>query len=255
MTGRDDFTSGCTQSPSVLVLHGMLALKNFFEVKLFLVPLLIIFTSLSCSGAEETIKPDLKGEKAITVYFLLGFLDEYLGRNIVEGSDRVERFYCNEHDKAELFLKYLRKLTNEQDIKRQIRKETLQKCLISYHSRDVSRFINSFYWFELSDRRRALGDDGEYKRTARAYTSVQVFGQSCRRCKLAYLAGAYSRYGVGNSFRFANSYRKAALVSDLLVEFGCTKVHIESTQGLAPQINQVFFEPSPEIEEWFTRQW
>jgi hypothetical protein len=224
-------------------------------MKLLLVVFLAALPGLSCYPGQETIEPDLSGDKATTVYFLLGSLDEYRGRQIVEGSAQVERFFCNEQDEAELFLEYLRKLVEEQQLRTRIEVQTRQECLVSYSSREVARFLNSFYRYELTEGMQAIGDDGTYKRTAMVFTTMDVFPQSCRECKLAYLSGAYARYGAGDSFRFANSQRKAVLIADLLRDLGCTSVDIESSEGAIPQTNRVLFDPSPAVEEWFSRDW
>jgi hypothetical protein len=224
-------------------------------MKLLLIPTLVSLLGFSCPGGGQTIEPDLGGDKPITVYFLLGFLDEYRGRSIVEGSALVEKFGCDEQKEAELFLEYLRRLTAEQQIRTEIEVQTRQECLVSYSSREVARFLNSFYRYELSDEVKSIGDDGTYERTANAFTTMEAFPASCRECKLAYLSGAYTRYGVDDSFWFANSQRKAALVAELLRDLGCRNVRIESSEGLIPQSNRVIFEPSPEVAEWLGREW
>lgn len=63
------------------------------------------------------------------MFFLLGFLNEYNGRNIVEDSDLIEHFYCNEAAAAETFEAASRRLANEQGIDPQIRREKIQGCL------------------------------------------------------------------------------------------------------------------------------
>jgi hypothetical protein len=73
---------------------------------------------------------DLTGEKADTVFFVLGLLNEYNGRVIVEDGDRIEHFYCNESKMAGLFRRYIGKLAEEQGVDPAIREETVQQCLV-----------------------------------------------------------------------------------------------------------------------------
>jgi hypothetical protein len=48
-----------------------------------------------------------------TIYAVLGFLEEYIGRAITQNGDLVEHFWVNETKKADIFEKYLIRLINE----------------------------------------------------------------------------------------------------------------------------------------------
>ena len=88
-----------------------------------------------------------------------------------------------------------------------------------------------------------------------------------REARLAYLAGAYWRFGCGssagaiarsccrspNSFVLFNAKHKAEVIAGLLMELGCEGVRVESTQGLIPQTNSVYFKPTEEVAGWL--QW
>jgi hypothetical protein len=87
---------------------------------------------------------DLTGDKPDTVFFVLGLLDEYNGRMITEDGDQVERFYCNEAKMPGLFRRYIGKLAQEQGIDPAVREETVQRCLVFYHSRPVADRLNSW---------------------------------------------------------------------------------------------------------------
>jgi hypothetical protein len=76
-----------------------------------------------------------------------------------------------------------------------------------------------------------------------------------RRRALAYLAGAWARYGRGNDFVFANAHDKATLVEGLLSDLGCSRISLESTYGTAPQANIVRFQPTDEVTEWLRKTW
>ena len=63
--------------------------------------------------ASQRGRLDLKDGRGVTVFFVLGFLDEYLGRHIVEGDDLVEGFSCNETEKVPAFRRQLERLARE----------------------------------------------------------------------------------------------------------------------------------------------
>ncbi|HEU4365123.1 MAG TPA: hypothetical protein VFT13_06615, partial [Candidatus Krumholzibacteria bacterium] len=85
---------------------------------------------------------DWSGEKTETLFFILGMLDEYLGRQWTEDVDCVERFYCSEHVEAFVFLAYLNRLASEQGLDPVIDTE-LNDCLVYFHSKPLADLINS----------------------------------------------------------------------------------------------------------------
>ena len=213
---------------------------------------------------------DLTEDKADTVFFVLGMLEESNGRSLIEEGDRVERFYCNEAGKAQLFRRYIGKLAQEQDLDPSVREETSQKCLVSYYSKPIADRLNSCYRYEMTDQVLAQVPDGTYRRTANpSLLGTGLFGrgnggvvtenglsdEAFQRRALAYLAGAWARYGDGNDFVFANAHDKATLISGLLRSLGCRNIRIESTVGTIPQANYVHFEPTGEVMEWLRKEW
>jgi hypothetical protein len=64
---------------------------------------------------------------------------------------------------------------------------------------------------------------------------------------LAYITGAWLRYGRGSDLVFANAHDKAVLIAQLLTMPGCRNVRLESTFGQIPQTNTVRFDPSEEL--------
>jgi hypothetical protein len=214
---------------------------------------------------------DLAGDKADTVFFVLGMLNEYNGRSLMEDGDRVETFYCNEAGKAQLFRRYIGKLAQEQDLDPTVREETIQKCLVVYYSRPIADRLNSCYRYKMTDQVMAHAPDGTYRRTANpSFAGAGLFARGSgrvvsknglsdeayfRRRALAYLAGAWARYGRGGDFVFANAREKATLVSGLLLNLGCNNIRIEATVGTIPQANFVHFEPTGEVMEWIRKEW
>lgn len=91
--------------------------------------------------------------------------------------------------------------------------------------------------------------EGRYHRTARAFISPQSFKGLGREAKLAYLAGAFARFGDGKTFVLVNAGHKANLIAQSLRELGCSGVRLTSTEGLIPQTTTVFFEAGPRSEK------
>lgn len=197
-------------------------------------------------------------ESSSTIFFLLGFLDEYLGRRIEKKGDFVEHFYCNEQEKALLFEKYLYKLKNEKGMDTVIRK-VLQPCgkqdeaHTFFYSGERKKWINSYYEFRFQREGRVQNEKIIYMKTAEAFIRKDIFNKS-RTSKLAYLAGAYCRYGDGEYFVFANAHHKVILIIDLLNDLGCLSITLETSPTI-PRIHKIHFQPTEEIKEWLTYPW
>lgn len=213
---------------------------------------------------------DLTDDKAETVFFVLGMLDEYLGRQFVEDEDSIEGFYCREAETARLFRRSVSRLATEQSLDPAIRDETMQDCLRVYHSKTIADRLNSCYRYRASNGQLVQGADGTYRRTASASLEMGLFMHSghgagtergwpdevfYRRRALAYVSGAWRRHGRGGDFVFANSKEKANLVAQLLVALGCHGVRLESDFGLIPQTNVVHFAPTDEVNAWLHKSW
>ena len=205
-------------------------------------------------------------------FFVLGILNEYNGRGFLEGSDRLESFYCNEAKIAGLFKRTADALAREQRLEPDIREEIVQGCLTDYYSRTLAPRVDSCYRYSLTREIQAETPDGQLRRTASASLGGELFtppgaisgtrtarGLSddlfLRRRALAYLAGAWARYGRGRDFVFSNARSKVDLIARLLVDLGCTNMRVESTVGLIPQGNAVHFEPTAEVTEWLQWSW
>jgi hypothetical protein len=204
---------------------------------------LALMLCLVC-GCNQAPALDLRAEKGRTVFFVLGSLDEYLGRNIREGDDLVEHFYCDENAKADVFAALLRQVASEQGLRADVRVESFQGCLREVRCRLLADAFNRLYRFQFTSRSMQPDRQGKYRRSARAYVSAEVFAGRGQEAKLAYLVGAYWRYGADGVFRFANARHKAELVAGLLREFGASGVSLSSKEGTIPRVWVLSFEPS-----------
>lgn len=212
---------------------------------------------------------DLSGDKAETVCFVLGFLhDSSAGRTIVEDDDAIEGFYGNEGEKAALFRKYLVRLAHEQGIDEPIVDEKRDQG-VRFHSRALTSGINSCYSYRLTWDSSFQLPDGSAKRTARGTLSLGLFarrGEAERtasrtdgpfdpRRALPFLAGAYTRWGADGAFVFPGRPPVVDVIGQLLANFRCRDVRIETTVGFIPGRTRVLFQPTDEIKAWLQKKW
>jgi hypothetical protein len=205
--------------------------------------------------APKSVPPsafDLTGVKAEAVFWVLGFLNEYNGRSVIEDRDRVEGLYCNEKHMAERVRTMLRRVQREQQLPDDLREEVVQECLLDFRSPTLARELNRMY----ASREPSGTFDGSGG-PAREYVTLEatpaLFARVGSEARLAYLAGAYYRHGVDDgTMRFANAAHKADLIADLLREAGATAVTRETIRGL-PNANIVRFKPSSALKAMFVR--
>ena len=183
----------------------------------------------------------LTGGRAATVYWVLGALGEYQGRQVVgDGGDAVELFYCNETRLLNRFRRVLARLAFEQGLDNDRRETALQDCLVTFHSTSIAWAVNSMY----RDRRTTGFFDGPIssgRERVALRISDQVFEGTGRDTLLAYLAGVYWRFGQGEVIAFANAEHKADLVASLLRQVGATDVRRDSRRDTIPHGNAVYF--------------
>jgi hypothetical protein len=84
----------------------------------------------------------------------------------------------------------------------------------------------------------------------RFYVSASMFPADRPQLKMAYVRGAYARFGRGNAIGFANARHKALVLAARLRDLGCSDIRVESTSGYAPQTNVVHFSPSDDVRRF-----
>ncbi|HXE96179.1 MAG TPA: hypothetical protein VN642_07230 [Dongiaceae bacterium] len=226
-----------------------------------LLPLLFFATSAfgqeNRNSENEDVLPGVK-----TIFFILGCLDEYMGRAIIEkDADGVSSFYSSEVQASQVFEKYLRLLVAEESIHTEIRKEISEGGHISFHSPELYQRINSMYRYSFDNSHTMIkphkNPNGPYVRMVEAFISMDVFQGQDKTAKLPYLAGAYARYGHhfdDNNFalRTANAGHKISLIAELLKELDCKDVtHEKSDPKLIPMTHTLKFTASTEIKKLF----
>jgi hypothetical protein len=192
---------------------------------------------------------DVSNSRRRTIFWLLGFYDEYLGRRIVSGADDVvERFYCNEAGAARQFRRVLSRLAREQGLRDDVHERVYQECLTEFRSSEVRLALDSFY---VDRRTTGMFVNGNEVITLRA--TLDMFDGMGRDAMLAYLSGAYQRYGRGNTIGFANAEHKADLIARLLTEVGATDVRRLTARDSIPNGNWVQFHASSDLMAVLTR--
>lgn len=191
-----------------------------------------------------------------TIYAVIGFLEEYMGRSITQDSDLVEHFWVNETKKADIFEKYLIRLIDEFCLQTFLRRE-ISEGHTYFLSLEIAQLINSFYLkYYLtgtdSNGNPAYTTGQGFFQENTGKISADVFPIGDREAKLSYLIGVHQRYGEENMFLFANAYHKAQLVYRLLQELGSPNVvFVYPNPDRAPCPFRVAFEPTGELIERF----
>ncbi len=212
-----------------------------------LVGLLVVLSANLACGPHSFDSPLCESNEETVTFFLLGMLDEYMGRRFHEGgSDVVERFYPGEGREAAIFeaclLDYNKLAGTTQAVEIEVRKQGH----IYLKSRAHCDMLNSFYdyGFESGVTQVSTG-----QRTTAESLSGAVFEGASRSAMLAFVSGAYCRYGDGRSFTYANSGKRAGLVVELLKEIGCQEVELEVTEGI-PFTHRINFQSTAELDTW-----
>jgi hypothetical protein len=184
-------------------------------------------------------------EELSAKYFILGMLDESWGHEKVDGNRVIESFWDDEREAAEVFERYLYKLKKERGVETQIRKEE-DEIHIRFWNGKLAEIIDSFYSqpYEPAGEREL---DGEWRRVSYAHIDRSDFEWSTRKERLAYLAGAYCRYGGGNAF--VNAWGKDDVLVELLLEFDCDDI-TEVEEAAIPGRYRIVFTPSYGIRDF-----
>ena len=201
---------------------------------------------------KEKKNPDVPASK--TIYAVLGFLDEYIGRTIAKDGEVVEHFWVKETEKADIFEKYLVRLIDEYNLSTSLRRE-ISEGHTYFFSTELTQLIDSFYLKHYLTGTDAYGNPaytkgpGVFKQNT-GKISAAIFPSGDREAKISYLIGAHQREGEENRFLFANAYHKAQLVYQLVKELGSPSVvFVHPDPDKIPSCFQVAFEPTAELIE------
>lgn len=193
------------------------------------------------------------GRDSLSAFFVLGFLDEYLGRRIVEGSDLVERFSCSEAAAADTFEAALLTLAADQRLEPRLERTISQAgeaCRIQFRSPALGAAIHSLYAYRFGSGIQSPGEDGRYHRTADLRVTAGMIRPYGREAQLAFLAGAFARRSRDGEFFLVNAEHKAELIGRFLSDLGCSDVWVRSTAGRIPRTTLVSFAATAEVTQW-----
>jgi len=211
---------------------------------------------LSSARARLVPRPALDlqaGKDSLSAFFVLGFLDEYRGRRIVEGSDLVEWFFCSEAAAADTLAVALVRLAADQHLEPRLERKLSQAgeaCRIQFRSPALSAGINSLYAYRFDSGIQRQGEDGRYHRTAAPRVTERMIRPYGREAQLAFLSGAFARRSRDGDYLLVNAEHKAELIGQLLADLGCSDVWVRSTAGLIPRTTLVSFVPTAEVTQW-----
>jgi hypothetical protein len=191
--------------------------------------------------------------KVIPTYVALGFLDEYLGRGIVEDGERVESFYPNEQAQAEHFISILEDVDREKDIVTNIRQEVGRQGHISIISRELTGWLDSLYLPRFDGGMTLTGVDGMKRRSTKAYVRAEMFPAITSReyrhdevdCRFSFLLGCHFRYGRNNALTLFNAKHKVELLIEFLEQLGAPWIRWSWTTRIAPRNHVIEFGPDP----------
>jgi hypothetical protein len=226
---------------------------------LILISLLFLF-GLFCNGQSSDIKIDYD-------YFLLGSLNDYMGREkYKEIVNRVDEYAQN--NKSLVFFLDSIFQDKHQDLKLITNEKTGR---FELESKELAQKMNDYYFFKPSGRGAYCGEVDlgtlnldSITNTPDFYTTYfdtiytgrikgDIFKNDTER--LSFIAGAYIRFGGKNdSIYFIsvdNSISKVKEVTEQLKEMKCTNVEYSMKKGYIPVGHTVYFTPTDKLKKYF----
>lgn len=196
--------------------------------------------------------------------FLLGTLDDYMGREKYKKIDDRVDLYSQSHKSLVFFLdsifqdKYPDLTLNEKEGR------------LDLQSKLLAQKVNDFYFFKPSSRRSYNGEVDlgtlnldSLTKTDDFYTKYfdsvyvghiknDVFKKDFER--LSFIAGAYIRFGGEKDslcfISIPNSVSKVKVLTEQLKELKCTNVNYMVKKDYIPVGHTVYFTPSDELKKY-----
>ena len=200
-----------------------------------------------------------------TIYTVIGLLDEYAPRKIARDKAEIEWFYPGEEAIADLFESHLRSLVSEYNLQTEIKRELANSRHIYFLSEEINDLICAFYIEKGLTDSDSKGvpkyiDEQGYCHYAHGMinksafpprTSARPLTGAAQETRLAFLTGAYARYGNANRFRLANAGHKARVIEELLIDLDCPWLQLTKNFRGVPYVNEVEFEMTEEMKHYF----
>ncbi len=222
--------------------------------------LFLFLFALFCNGQSSEIKVDYD-------YFLLGTLNDYMGREkYKEIVNRVDEYSQNSKSLV-LFIDSVSK-DNYPDLIVTTNKKTGR---LELQSKLLSQKMNDFYFFKPSGRGSYSGEaDFEtlnldsltntpefYKTYFDTIYTGRIKGDIFKNDtdRFSFIAGAYIRFGGEKDSLYyinvANSISKVKVATEQLKELKCTNIEYVMKKGYIPVGHTVYFTPTDELKSYF----
>lgn len=229
--------------------------------RIIILPLLFVFVHFS-NGQSKNIKVD-------NDFFVLGTLDDYMGRETYKHiTNRIESYYQN--DKS--LVVYICSVFKKQYPDLRFKTNSKNNDRLDLLSKSLARKINNFYDFQFMGGAKYIGKediktlrmDTVMKNKSLFYTyfdstyigtlKKDIFKNDIER--LSFMAGAYQRFGGIKdsvySITMYNSSRKVDVIAKQLKELKCTNVsYVKNTEIHIPNKDAVYFTPTNELKKYF----
>lgn len=192
-----------------------------------------LFLSILVVQAQEKLDKD---------FFLLGTLDEYMGKRFYQDKPIVDQFYPNEGIIVSVLEPMLK--TEYPDLTCKVE----DSGHIILYSESLSKKIKEYY--HITDKNFQETNSSHIEATL----SINEFKN--KQQKYSYLAGVFLKYGeVKNDrffLKFANNGNKINICKELLKELGGIDIKFES-QKTIPAINTISFLTDKELKQYLLK--
>ena len=200
-------------------------------------------------------------------YFLLGTLNDYMGREKYKEIDYRVDAYSQNHASLAFYLDSVFKDAHP-DLIVTVNKKTNR---IELYSESLAQRMDDFYYFQATGRGsynrqddlRTLNLDSLTKTPDFLTTHFDtiftgridegIFRNDSEI--FSFIAGAYMRFGGKMDSLYyidiTNSLSKVRVLNDLLKEIKCTNVEYVMKKGYIPVGHTVYFTPTDKLEEYF----
>ncbi len=228
-------------------------------MKAIILSQLIFVISLFCQGQSSAIKIDYD-------YFLLGTLNDYMGRETYRKIDnRVDEYYQNSKPLVFLLDSVFRDKFPDLIVSTNRKNGRLE-----LQSWSLAQKMNEFYSYKPSGRMAYIGEVDmttlnldSLTKTPDFYSTYfdtiytgrikdDIYSNDIQR--LSFITGAYMRFGGERDslyfIRIANSISKVRIAAEQLKDLKCSNIEYVVNKGHIPTYHTVYFTPTPELKNY-----
>ena len=189
------------------------------------------------------------GQKLDKEFFLLGTLDEYMGRcRFGENDTQVDKYYPYEGHITSIIYSLFKK--EYPDLECNVEPSGHKKLI----SKKLSVKVNDYFSLKQKSGSKVFIDN-QWLPIYEGNLKEDIF-QSDEQ-KYSYLAGVFLRYGqmqgdTLRGIRFANSAGKVEVCKKLLEQLGCKDIKFKSEDNI-PRSNSFTFVPTKKLEAYLQK--